>query len=107
MTTLEQILMPDGNRQVSINWKTRGLAYNPKTTLQQAFYFMLKNSDLLKVCANMECNRPYFIAKRANERYCSDACFENAQRLSKKTWWKTEGTEWRKARAKKSSRRKK
>jgi hypothetical protein len=104
MSTLEQILLPDGERLVGINWKRSSLAYQPRTTIQQALYYLLQRSDLAKVCANMECVRPYFIGKRPNERYCSDVCFENAQRLQKKTWWKESGKEWRKRR---ESRRKK
>jgi hypothetical protein len=104
--TLEQILLPDGERQVGINWKGRSLAYQPKTTIQRALYYLLSHSDLAKVCANMECVHPFFIGKRPNERYCTDACFQNAQRLAKMTWWKESGAEWLKARKEKSRRKK-
>jgi hypothetical protein len=102
--TLGQILLPDGERMVDIDWKGRSLAYNPRTTIQRALYYLLQHSDLAKVCANIECVRPFFLGIRPNERYCSAACFDNAQRLAKAAWWKTSGTAWRKSR--KLSRRK-
>jgi hypothetical protein len=103
--TLEGILLPDGER-VGINWKGRTLDYKPRTGIQHALYYLLQHSDLAKVCANMECVRPFFLGKRPNERYCTDACFENAQRLGKKAWWSEHGKKWLKARQLKQRRQK-
>jgi hypothetical protein len=104
--TLEQILMPEGERRVGINWKAHSLAYHPQTTIQRALYYLVQNSDRAKVCANMECVRPYFIGVRPNERYCSVACFDNAQRLAKAKWWRESGKAWLKNRKSQSRRAK-
>jgi hypothetical protein len=90
--------------KLGIDWKSRKITYTPSTILQKVLYFLIQHVDRAKRCANMECTRPLFIATKPNERYCSQACSDNAQRLAKINWWKENGAEWRKA--KKSSRRK-
>jgi len=91
--------------KLGIDWKSRKITYTPSTTLEKAVYFLIQHADRAKRCANMECLHPLFIATRPNERYCSEACSDNAQRLAKMNWWKEKGAKWLKA--KKSSRRKK
>jgi hypothetical protein len=83
---------PDG---VRIDWRHQAFTYQPRTNLQAAFYHLMQHSHLAKVCGNAECARPYFIGVRPNERYCSDACFEQSQERAKKNWWKERGKEWR------------
>jgi hypothetical protein len=39
-------------------------------------------------CWLEECKKPYFIAERSNERYCSKECREGARRETKRTWWR-------------------
>ncbi|MGB8065200.1 MAG: hypothetical protein WCF26_25160 [Candidatus Sulfotelmatobacter sp.] len=95
---LQRFLFPAGEAavdRVRIDWRRQRLAYQPKTTLQAVFYYLLQNSNLAKICGNPECTHRYFFGKRANERYCSDACFEIGQRSSKKNWWNEHGKEWR------------
>jgi hypothetical protein len=88
-----------------VDWKYHKFIHTPQTTVEQLLYFLLQNADRVKRCANMECTRPFFISTQPNERYCSDACAQNVQRLAKAAWWKETSKEWRKA--KKLSRRKK
>ena len=97
----------DHSGDLGIDWQSRKITYTPRTTVQKILYFLLQHGERAKRCANMECPHPLFIATEPNERYCSPACSENAQRLARMNWWKEKGTEWRKARAKKSARRKK
>jgi hypothetical protein len=80
---------------VHIDWRRQAFIYRPRTNLQAAFYHLMEHSHLAKVCGNVECARPYFIGDRPNERYCSDACFEQSQERAKKNWWKERGKEWR------------
>jgi hypothetical protein len=92
----QQVLFPaDGLQRASVDWKYRKIVYTPQTTVERVLYFLLQNADRVKRCANMECTRPFFIATQPNERYCSDACAQNVQRLAKAAWWKESGKEWR------------
>jgi hypothetical protein len=84
---------------VRVDWRRQKLSYEPQTKLQAAFYYLLQHSNLAKVCGNRDCARRYFIGKRANERYCTDACFAQAQRSAKKDWWDEHGEDWRAERA--------
>jgi hypothetical protein len=103
--TVQRVLFPpDGPQRAGIDWRHRSITYTPQTTVERLLYFLLQNGDRARRCANIECTRPFFIAEQPNERYCSDACAQNVQRLAKAAWWKESGKKWRKAR--KSSRRK-
>lgn len=87
--------VPSLRDRVQIDWRRQAFTYQPRTNLQSAFYELMLHSHLAKVCGNVDCARPYFIGKRPNERYCSDACFEQSQERAKKNWWKERGKEWR------------
>lgn len=52
-----------------------------------AIFSVVKFSDRLVVCGSPECDTPYFIAVKKNQRYCSEKCAGWAKRLSKKEWW--------------------
>jgi hypothetical protein len=95
--------------RVRVDWRRQKLTYEPQTKLQAAFYYLLQHSNLAKVCGNRGrgCARRHFIGKRANERYCTDACFAQAQRSAKKEWWDEHGEEWRTERAAKKKGEKK
>jgi hypothetical protein len=98
---LRQVLLPeDGLAMVEIDWRLHGLTYQPQTTIQGGFYYLLQNAHLAKRCGNTQCPRPFFFAKRANERYCSERCFAQAQRAAKKDWWGEHREEFRKSRSK-------
>jgi hypothetical protein len=99
MDWLESLLLPANEEGLmAVDWRRQGFVYQPKTLLQRLLYHLLQNADKTKVCGNIECKHPFFIGKRANERYCSDPCFENAQRLASADWWKERGKAWRASR---------
>ena len=89
---------PEMKTKIHINWRRQTFTYQPHTRLQAAFYYLLQNSALAKVCAQPECIRRYFIGNRTDERYCSDTCFRKARLEAKKNWWNESGKEWRAAR---------
>ena len=96
---VERVLFSKGHKsRMRVDWRRQTLSYQPQTTVEQALYYLLQHSSLAKICGNTECTRPLFLAKRPNERYCSDACFDQAQRLSTAKWWREHGTEWRESR---------
>lgn len=103
----KRILLAHVNDRIEFNWLKRSLLYHPQTTVEQVLYYLFEHRDLAKHCANVECARPFFMATRATERYCSDACFKNAQRLASHAWWQQHGNQWRRSRQKSKSRSKK
>jgi hypothetical protein len=58
-----------------------------------------------RICANPDCENPYFIARDLRQFQCSDKCARWAQRQHKRTWWAEHGAQWRQARAGKQRRR--
>jgi hypothetical protein len=66
--------------------------------------YALKNVHSLHYCQNPDCKRPYFIAARASQVYCSEACAKPAQRKAKKEWWDKHGEEARRKRREKQER---
>jgi hypothetical protein len=81
--------------QIKVDWQRSQFVYEPRTEFQRAVYALFRKSALAKVCANPDCVAPYFIAGRAVQRYCSDACAQVFQRAYKLRWWKERGSEWR------------
>lgn len=43
--------------------------------------------DRLAFCQNSECPAPYFLAKRLDQKYCSNECAWPAKRAAKLKWW--------------------
>jgi hypothetical protein len=95
----QRVLFPRGSEsRVEIDWRRQALSYQPQTTVEQVLYYLLQHSSLAKICGNTECTRPLFLAERPNERYCSNGCFDEGQRLSTAKWWREHGTAWRTSR---------
>jgi hypothetical protein len=90
--------------QVNLDWQRREFIYEPRTDFQRALYGLFRQSARAKVCGNLECPAPYFIASKPKQRYCSETCAEVFQRESKRRWWAEHGATWRRSR--KKSRRK-
>jgi hypothetical protein len=67
----------------------------PPTTFEICLRYMLRNASRTVVCANVECNEPYFFARRRSQKYCSEECALPAQRAFKREWWAKNGKEWR------------
>jgi hypothetical protein len=85
--------------QIKVDWHRSQFVYVPRTEFQRAVYALFRKSALAKVCGNPDCVAPYFIARRAAQRYCSDGCAEVFQRAHKLQWWKDHGSEWRRKRS--------
>lgn len=73
--------------------------------LEQALIWLLKSADKTRCCPHPDCPSPYFLAKRRNQRYCSEVCAQRGERELKQKWWEKHGKEWRRQRQKKSRRK--
>jgi hypothetical protein len=73
--------------------------------LEQALIWLLKSADKTRCCPHPDCPTPYFLAKRRNQRYCSEVCAQRGERELKQKWWEKHGKEWRRQRQKKSRRK--
>ncbi len=47
----------------------------------------MANADRMGYCRNPECPAPYFLAKRRDQKYCSDICATPAKKAAKLKWW--------------------
>jgi hypothetical protein len=92
--------------QLKLDWHRGEFVYTPQSKFQGAVYQLFRRSALAKFCANPDCPAPYFIAGRTTQQYCSEKCSGVLQRTQKLRWWKEHGSEWRRASARKRSRRK-
>ena len=81
--------------QLKVDWLRSQFVYVPRTEFQKAVYELFRKSSLVKVCGNPDCVTPFFIGRRAAQRYCSDLCAQVFQREWKRRWWKERGTKWR------------
>jgi hypothetical protein len=84
----------------SVDWRRESFVYQPRSELQRTLYFLLQHASLLKLCANVDCPRPHFIAIHGNDRYCSKKCFDLARKAAKRAWWDEHGEQWRSGREK-------
>ena len=66
-----------------------------KDKFLMALLYAVKHVHLLHYCQNPECKKPYFVAQRASQVYCSLRCAEPAQREAKLKWWREHGAERR------------
>src|SRR5262249_14737577 len=55
-----------------------------------------KVADRMRYCPTLDCDTPYFLARRRSQKYCSETCAAPAQRQFKKDWWTEHGSKWRK-----------
>jgi hypothetical protein len=49
--------------------------------------YAIEHANLLRCCQNLECKKPYFVARRGSQVYCSEPCAEPAKREAKRRWW--------------------
>jgi hypothetical protein len=67
---------------------------SPETPIELAIDCVRRNLLMLRVCRNIDCPRPFFIASTAQDRFCSDGCVAIAQKSHKRRWWaKNRGTQ--------------
>jgi hypothetical protein len=76
---------------VSADWRRASIVYLPRNEFQAACYALLRHSTLARFCANSDCPAPYFVARRATQRYCSPDCLKPFQKQWKLDWWNREG----------------
>jgi hypothetical protein len=63
-------------------------ALPPDSPMSQALSFLGRKVNLLKICANPECPRPFLIASRADQKVCDlPECAKAMRRASKKRYW--------------------
>ena len=51
--------------------------------------------ERVRMCKREGCHHPYFIAGHLKQRFCSDECAEEGQRVLKREWWEKHGQSWR------------
>lgn len=93
------------------DWRHGGFVYAQPapSPLQLALYWMLVHSNRVRICANPDCENPYFIApsKKPNQRTCSSECGHAADRERKLRHWNAKGRFERKQRMEAAKRAKK
>jgi hypothetical protein len=87
------------------DWKRGEISNRAQTSLQGMFHLLLRNSPRVKLCANPDCQHPYFIASRPIQRYCSPACLRPFQNKWKRDWWEQKGKGWRAANRRKTKKK--
>lgn len=78
-------------RSVSCDWRRASIVFSPLNEMQAACYALLLNANRARFCANPDCPAPYFVAKRATQRYCSPDCLKPFQKQWKLDWWNRQG----------------
>jgi len=80
----------------------------PLTAFEQVMYRFQQLLPQARLCANSECENPYFFAS-GRRKFCSGICARTGQKKYKLTWWNEKGKKRReqKQRLKKESRRRK
>jgi hypothetical protein len=83
---------------IHVNWREGNLWAARRDLNDEVWLALLAYSDRLAVCANREneCPTPYFIKKKPNQKFCSDACAAPSQRKFKRQWFREHGEQWRK-----------
>jgi hypothetical protein len=92
-----------------VQWDEGVVWASPRDLGDYVWFSLLKYSQQLGICANKdnECPTPYFIRKKPNQKFCSEACALPSQREFKKQWFREHGDEWRKKWLKKKKRSRK
>ncbi len=85
------------------HWRMLDESPPPKDAFQQALLYFQLRVQLARICANPNCDVPYFFADRGNQQYCSDICSYSTRAEAKRQWWATKGEEWRKSKKKTSA----
>lgn len=83
---------PGISAPVYIDWQAGALFLAPGDLKELVWLTMLQYSQRLGVCANKahSCPTPYFIRRKPDHKYCSDACAAPSQREFKLRWWHRE-----------------
>jgi hypothetical protein len=84
----EQWLKAAGTAGLLVDWEQQRLRPDPKCLPLVLVWGCLKARDRFAYCANPECPAPFFIAKRSDQKYCSEMCATPAKREAKLRWWR-------------------
>lgn len=69
----------------------RRMILQPRTVFGEIMLPFLRDCQegMTAICANPDCQSPYFIKKRRTQKYCeAGPCTEKAQREQKLEWWR-------------------
>lgn len=94
-TMLVERDMTGEHLRVVADWRLGGFRYTPENQFERACYLLLQNSSRATICANPDCPAPYFIGRRATQRYCSPDCLKPFQMAWTLAWWNSEGKQRR------------
>ena len=83
-------------------WRYRKILPNPVNIRATLALALVEHASRLKYCSNPDCQAPYLLAKRKNQKYCElGACTESAQRQYALAWWNKKGKKRRAAKKQK------
>jgi hypothetical protein len=69
----------------------------PAGFFEDCAFYLHRRLDKVRVCRNKKCEvRPYFIAEKKNQKFCSDVCVVNARLASKRKSWHKHKNSWNK-----------
>jgi hypothetical protein len=60
---------------------------SPDTPIELAVDWVRRHLLMLRICRNPECTRPFFVAYRAQQRFCLE-CVSASQKAHKRRWWR-------------------
>jgi hypothetical protein len=90
--------MPVG--PVDYEWDFLLTGVRPPSRTERLLLQFMELTDYVRFCDSSDCAKPYFIALRRNQKYCSRQCSTDSQREFKRKWWAENGAAWRAARVK-------
>ena len=76
--------------QLVFKWQPRfkGIRPNPRNLGVVLAFACVEHADYLRYCRNPECDMPFFIADKKDQKYCSDSCAAYGRKEAKRRWWK-------------------
>ena len=75
---------------VNLAFKIAGFVVEPRSLMGAVCLLVLRDTAAGKtaICANPDCQSPYFIRKRTTQKFCeAGPCTAEAQREQKREWW--------------------
>src|SRR5215469_769980 len=85
---------PHGGIGVLWEGRKREIRPDPYELPALLAYCSLLNGDRLRVCRNRDCQAPYFVVSRRDQRYCSAECAAPSKRAAKRRSWHKHKQTW-------------
>jgi hypothetical protein len=102
---LNRWLYRDPNCALRVDWQRKEILPNPISLLGALTLGCLEFGSLMKVCGNPNCQAPYFIGRRVDQKFCERGdCTAYAQSVRARAWWSRSGPQWRAERKRVTSR---